>query len=253
MSSIVVSHVPSSVSKEKLENFFSFCGTVSSVLKLLSDDKFASYEVRFASPKALSTALLLNDAELDGIAIQVKENKADGDDLPKYDELTAQTVDDNKVQTDTGDKNYDDIVQEEKPKYAIMAQLLANGYMVGDQIIQRALETDKKNGYSAKFKSFLTGLDDKYVHSQDPELAANKNLSRAQDTLQLLHKKYGPTISSYFEKAANSPYGVKIHDFYQQIANDAQAVYNEAARLVELKKAQASKGSSPAPESTEKN
>lgn len=242
MSLIIVSHVPTTVSKEKLENFFSFCGQVSLVTKISLEDKFASYEVSFTLPKALLTALLLNDAELDGVPIQVKEN--DGLGLPSYDELSAKEVSDNKVQTETGDKLYDDVVQEEKPKYAIMAQLLANGYIVGDQVIQHAIQEDKKNGYLQKFKTFLTNLDEKYIHSQDPNSTAGKAVSDAQSSLEStwssLQSKYGPQISQYLEKAAASPYGVKVNDFYKQVAADVQAVYKEAERLVELKKQQKS-------------
>lgn len=240
MSQIIASHVPTSVSKEKLENFFSFCGQVTLVSQLKSDDaKFNSFEVKFALPKALLTALLLNDAELDGLPIQVKEDTGDAaaDKAPSYDHSLAQATDDNKIQaTVTGDKNYDDVDQEEKPKYAIMAQLLANGYIIGDNIIQQALEQDKKNGYLEKFKNFLTQLDEKYIHSSDPDSLANQKLKQGQETWEAWQKKYGPRISQYLQQAASSPYGVKINEFYQNIAQNVQEVYKEAQRLVELKK-----------------
>lgn len=247
MSQIIASHVPTSVSKEKLENFFSFCGQVTLVSQLTLDDpKFNSFEVKFASPKALLTALLLNDAELDGLPIQVKEDKGgDLEKAPAYDHSQAKDADDNKIQsTVTGDKNYDDVDQEEKPKYAIMAQLLANGYIIGDNIIQQALEQDKKNGYLAKFKNFLTQLDEKYVHSSDPDSLANQKLKQGQETWEAWQKKYGPKISQYLQQAASSPYGVKIHEFYQNVANNVQEVYKEAQRLVELKKGQQHDGAS---------
>lgn len=49
--------------------------------------------------------------------------------------------------------------QEDKPKTAIVCELLAHGYLLGDEVTKRALDFDKKHGYSGKFASFLADLD----------------------------------------------------------------------------------------------
>jgi hypothetical protein len=249
MSTIIVSKVPVSVTTEKLTNFFSFCGKVDSVTPQPdASTESKTYEIHFESPKALSTALLLNDAELDGISIQVVEKPLDltatGVAPPAYaeGENKPDLTGDNKVQsTKTGDNEYDDISQEEKPKYAIMAQLLANGYVVSDKVINHAIEADKKNGYSSRFHSFVSNLDEKYIHSQVPGTTANKNLVSAQgkltDLQTQLTNKYSKTLSKYFERATSHPYGMKIHEFYKGFAKDVQAVHKEATRLAELQKA----------------
>lgn len=255
MSTIIVSHIPNSVTTEKLENFFGFCGHVVSITSIPDQSQVSkSYEIHFESPKALSTALLLNEAELDGVPIEVQEKPLDTkaapsayDNAEKDDDNTINAASakgetgDNKVQhsTKTGDANYDDISQEEKPKYAIMAQLLANGYIISDNVIQSAIKIDEKNGYSTKFKNFISSLDEKYLHSQTPGTTANKNLTTAQDTFtsaQNTLASYSKTLAHYFEKASNTPYGIKIHEFYQNFAKDVQEVHKEATRLVELKK-----------------
>jgi len=248
MSTIIASKVPASVTTEKLTNFFSFCGKVDSVTPQPdASSESSTYEIHFESPKALSTALLLNDAELDGVSIQVVEKpvdlKATAGPPPAYveGENKPDLAGDNKVQsTKTGDEEYDDISQEEKPKYAIMAQLLANGYVVSDKVINRAIEIDKKNGYSSRFHNFVTSLDEKYIHSQVPGTTANKNLVSAQGKLSDLQtqltNKYSKTLSKYFEKATSHPYGVKIHEFYKGFAKDVQEVHKEATRLAELQK-----------------
>lgn len=241
MSSVIVSNVAPSVTAHKVEEFFAFCGTIDHVKELSKASNGSDrFQVVFTSPKALDTALLLHDAELDGQAIDVKEEK-----LPEYREVSGQKVDDNKVQsgvTSTGDSQYDDISQEEKPKLAILAQLLASGYKLSDDLIDRAITIDKNQGISSKFKSFLSDLDSKYLHTQDPQSSTSKNLNKAQgqfsslaDTFSSL--TYLQKLHHYFDKASATPYGVKINQFYEQVAREVKDVHAEATRLYNLKKA----------------
>lgn len=255
MSTVIVSNVPQSISNEKLHEFFSFCGKVKSINLIEKTEKTGKYEVQFELEKALHTALLLNEAELDSVPIQVEKSETP----PDYAAVGNQNASfggDNKIQssvlasgdnkdadasTVTGDSEYDDISQEEKPKYAIMAQLLASGYTLSDNLIQKGIDVDKEKGYTSKFKSFLTSLDEKYIHSNKPDSAAGKGISKAQSTFGDLAKSFNESgyqkkWNQYLEKASNHPYGVKVHDFYKNLAEDAKEVHLEAKRLSELKK-----------------
>lgn len=243
MSSVLVSHVPKSISASKVEEFFAFCGSIKYVNALSSpDSKYNSFQIVFTSEKALDTALLLNDAELDGDSIIVTEEK-----LPEYNEPPSGAIPgdlDNKVQSDvikTGDNSYDDISQEEKPKLAILAQLLASGYKLSDDLIDRAIKIDNEKGISSKFKSFLRDLDSKYLHTKDPDSSTSKNLNKAQDQLNSLSASFQPylhKLNHYFEKASASPYGIKVHRFYNQVAKEVKDVHAEATRLYNLKKSE---------------
>lgn len=230
MSSVIASHIPADITVQKLYVFFSFCGDIHSINPQdTKDDKFKTYQVVFTSPKALSTALLLNEAQLEGVSITVVEDSSESVGGAKSEKYTDETK--------TGDSSYDDISQEEKPKYAIMAQMLASGYTVGDQVIDKLLKVDKEHGYSAKFKSFLTDLDEKYIHTGEPDSAA----SRAQNTLnslssQVTQSTYSARLAHYFDRASQLPYGVKVHEFYKNLAKDVQEIHTEAKRLNELKK-----------------
>ncbi|KAF3987991.1 hypothetical protein FT663_04218 [Candidozyma haemuli var. vulneris] len=250
MSSVTVSHVSKSVAAPKLKEFFAFCGVIRSVDELGADENgYNKYRVNFESEKALSTALLLNDAELDSVPIVVKEES-----LPSYDDLPdkQEGAGDHKIQssssekadaaTITGDSDYDDISQEEKPKSAILAQLLASGYSLSDDLINRAVKFDNEKGYTTKFKSFLTDLDQKYVGSQEPGSHANRGLNKAQEQFNTLHSSfqgssYQQKLQYYFDKASSHPFGAKVHEFYKQISKEVQDVHREAKRLYELKKA----------------
>lgn len=252
MSSIIASHIPTTISNEKLQEFFGFCGKIKSINLLDKDDKFQKYQITFESPKALSTAVLLNDAELDGVPIIVEEEpkgiveqpQALHEDPPSYEATEKSAIEDHKIQSNatlTGDDNYDDITQEEKPKSAILAQLLSQGYNLSDQLIEKSIKFDNEKGYTTKFKSFLNNLDSKYLHLQEPESSASKNLNSISNKFNSLASsfqgsKYQQKLSHYYEKASSHPYGVKVHDFYKNLHKDVIDVHNEAKRLNELKK-----------------
>ncbi|CAK7894077.1 hypothetical protein CAAN1_02S01024 [[Candida] anglica] len=246
--SIIASRIPKTVTTEKLTEFFSFCGKIKAVNPIKStEEKFQSVEVIFESEKALQTALLLNEAELDGVAIKVVQAESGG--LPSYSEAAPSggvTHGDHKFQNDalaTGDNTYDDVSQEEKPKYAIMAQLLASGYVVSDKLIDQAIKTDSEKGYSAKFMSFLENLDKKWIHSQEPQSTANKTTEQVSSKLTewtnaFSKSGYKTKLDHYYEQATAHPYGKKVSQFYKQVAKDAKDVHAEARRLAELKKSQ---------------
>jgi hypothetical protein len=100
---------------------------------------------------------------------------------------------------------------------------------MSDQAIERALNLDKKHGISQRFTTALTQFDQKY---------------KASDTAKSMDSKYGVTdkaysawggLSSYFEKALNTPTGQRVREFYVQGDRQVRDVHNEARRLADLK------------------
>jgi hypothetical protein len=86
--------------------------------------------VTFEKETAAKTAQLLNNTKLG--ASQIAVSTADGE------------SDDGSPHTTNVDRDTDEITQEEKPRSRILAEYLANGYVVGDATIQRAIELDNK-------------------------------------------------------------------------------------------------------------
>ncbi len=125
----------------------------------------------------------------------------------------------------TGHDSDDDVPQEVKPKAAVLAQYLAQGYVLSDIAIKKGLEIDKKKGFSNKFKSFITNLDDKYK-IQDQKT----NLTRkAEATYQ---NKYSSKFNKYFE----SENGSKVKTFYTNVVTDTKQIHEEAKKIAEAKK-----------------
>ncbi len=88
--------------------------------------------------------------------------------------------------------------QEDKPKTAIVAEYLAHGYNISDEITKRAIELDNKHGLSTKFKGYLSQLD--RTLGEKLEKAAP---SSAATTSRTEHTPSGPAaLSSATEKVA---------------------------------------------------
>lgn len=240
MPSVIVSNVGSSVLSKQVEELFSFCGKIVSVNQLGP----GSFEVQFQLSKAVDTALLLHNAELKDSVISVTT-----DTPPVYSDYSdnEQQLADNKQQLgdlDNRDQNVNkDINQEEKPKVAVLAQLLASGYKLSDSLIAKAIDFDKERGISKSFLSFLDNLDAEYIHSKDPESAASKSYAQANVVYSDLTRKLDDfanlrDVQNYLDKAAASKGGLKIHHFYKNVAREIKEVHQEANRLYSLQKSQ---------------
>lgn len=240
--SIIASNIPETTELSKIEHFFSFCGKISRVqeYELSKVPGEQCVQVVFANPSAVATALLLNGAELDGKPVTVREFN-DGNiphegtrigghpgEIAERQGLVAPSegVHDEKKDEDA------DIEQEHKPKSAIFAEYLSQGYVLGDQLVSKAVDYDKQHGFTDKFTQFVGDLDKKYkLHDKSAQL---------EQTQKNIDTKYGisSSLSKYFERAQNTQLGSKITEFYTKSVEDARQVHEEAKRLAELKKAE---------------
>ncbi|KAG0679777.1 hypothetical protein C6P40_005166 [Pichia californica] len=244
MTTIIASQIPVSVSESKISEFFSFCGKIKDIKVIDKTEKTKSIQVEFEKASAVSTALLLNGAEFEGSSIEVTE-PAGQNSVSGNKEINT----DEKEHTDGSD-----IDQESKPKSTVIAELLANGYILQSSLVEKAVDFDKQNGISDRFRNFISGLDDKY-HLQDKNKQlmdqANTRLGQAYDQANTSwnlesHWNQGVrTLNSYLDKFKNDKYGSQVHDFYTKTTNDVKAVNDEALRLAELKKQQQTSSTAP--------
>jgi hypothetical protein len=211
-----VTNIAPGTSNGEIRDFFSFCGKIADI-KVTQEGETQVADVTFEKETASKTALLLNNTQLGGNHISVTSASGDNND-------------DGSHATKNADRDTDEITQEEKPRARILAEYLAQGYVVGDAAIQRAIELDSTHGVYSRFMNTLQGLDSKY-HASDRAKATDQTYGLSERTNSLL-----TGISSYFEKAANTPTGQKIVQFYTQGQKQVQEVHAEARRLAELKK-----------------
>ena len=183
------------------------------------DESTKSATVTFEKESAAKTALLLDSTQLGDAQVHVTGSQS----------LTEQSEGEKSAEG-TGEGS--DIPQEEKPRARIIAEYIAHGYRLSDQVIQRALAFDQKNGISTRFQKALTDFESRY---------------HATEKTRSMDDKYGVStraagawggLNSYFEKAINTPSGQKLRNFYEQGQKQVLDVHNEAMHLANLKKQQ---------------
>lgn len=183
---VVVTGINKSTAKKQIDDFFSFCG---SITKLDLTDDGANHQkavIEFAKPSAASTAVMLHGSSLDGAHLSV----ALAGDASAAAAATAGTG-----------AHHDDaqpVGQEDKPKTAIVAEYLAHGYAISDEITKRAIELDNKHGLSNKFMGYLSQLDRSLGEKLDKAAP-----SSAATTSRTEHTPSGPAaLSSATDKVA---------------------------------------------------
>lgn len=223
---IQVRNISEKSSETEVRDFFSFCGKIQSIsVKPDTSDAGSSQSatVTFEKETAAKTALLLDNTQLGSSVVHVSGAQS-------LDQLASGKT---AGSADEKDKDGNDIAQEDKPRARVAAEMLAHGYVISDQAIQRALALDQQHGVSTKFQNALSNFDSKY---------------KVSERAQAVDQQYGVStkgnqawagFSSYFEKAANTPTGQKIRAFYEQGQKQVLDVHNEAKHLASIKQGKA--------------
>merc|ERR1711964_786760 len=189
-STVNVKNISSATSEKEIKDFFSFCGKISSI-EVTKSGESQNATVTFEKETAAKTALLLDNTQLGATQVQVSS-------------ATGSNDDDGSHFTQNTERDSDEITQEEKPRARIAAEYTAHGYVLGDQ----AIHLDTKHGVSNLFLSTLTNLDQKY-HATDKAKSVDQSYGVTQKANNLL-----TGLTSYFEKAAGTPTGQKLVNFY---------------------------------------
>ena len=169
----------------------------------------------FEKETAAKTALLLDNTQLGPAQVHVTQASSLSD------------IAGEKAPGSEGEK--DNIPQEEKPRARIIAEYLAHGYVISDKAIERALALDQQHGVSSRFMGALNNFDQKFkVSERAGQVDQSYGVSsRAQQGYL--------GLSSYFEKAMNTPSGQKLRGFYDTSSKQVMDVHNEARHLAGLK------------------
>jgi len=224
MSTVVhVNNISAQTSEQQVRDFFSFCGKISNLsVKSTSNEADApkAATVTFEKDSAAKTALLLDNTQLGPSQVTVTSGASLG-------ELAGAAG--SSTTTGATASDPDSVDQEDKPRSRIAAEYLAHGYTLSDKALQRALELDQQHGISSRFTNALKSYDEKYKVSDKAKAADNQYgvTTKGQQLFAGLH--------SYFQKAADTPTGQKLVDFYSQGQRQVVDIHNEARRLADLK------------------
>ena len=89
-------------------------------------------------------------------------------------------------------------------------------------------------GVSSRFLATLQSLDQKY-HATDKAKSVDQSYGVTQKA-NTAASTFLSGAASYYEKAAGTPTGQKLVNFYTQSSRQVQDIHNEARRLADLKK-----------------
>lgn len=179
----------------------------------------------FEKSTAAKTALLLSETQLGPNLVQVSGNS------------TSDVTSPADHATSSGD-HMDDIAQEDKPRTRIIAEYLAHGYTISDNVISRAIDVDKSHGYSTRFTELFKSVDDKTGAT-----ATAKNIDAKYGIMEKSAQVWN-TLGSFCGKALDSQPGQKLVDLYHHGEKSVTDVHNEARRLADLKAQQDTAGKS---------
>lgn len=195
-------------------------GKISS-LSVTPTEHAQSATVTFEKETAAKTALLLDNTQLGDAAVSV---------------TAAKSIDDLAGSKATDEATYEheqaEISQDDKPRSRVVAEYLAQGYVISDAAIEKAIALDKQHGLSNKFTSALKTFDTKFK-ATDKAIAVDNKLgvtTKAAAGWNGFH--------TYFDKAIGTPTGQKVRQFYETGNKQVLDVHNEARHLADLKKSQ---------------
>jgi len=214
-----VENISTKTNQDEIKSFFSFCGKISNISVTPTDNDIQSATVTFEKPAAAKTALLLDNTQLGPNSVHVTSAKS-------IDELAGENAASAEEAKD-GDHH---IEQEEKPRARIVAEYLAHGYTISDKAIESALALDQQHGISTKFTNVLQNFDNRFQATQKAQ-AVDTKLGVTEKVTAGWRGLY-----SYFDKAAGTPTGQKLRQFYETGNKTVMDVHNEARHLADLKK-----------------
>jgi len=219
-----VSGIAAGTSERDVSSFFSFCGTVNSITLTPSSgaaDAPLSATITFERESAAKTAVLLDGTSLNEKPLTV---------------TAAHNIDDiaGSHLAPSGDIGPDgEILQENKPRTAVMAEYLAAGYTIGDSVLQKGIDFDRKTSFTSKFASYVTNA----FNAVDSKVHVTEKAKAADSQYHLTQKAANATagLQRYFEHALDTGPAQKVRDFYHAGAVHVLDIHNEAKRLADLK------------------
>lgn len=220
MMTIKVTNIHQGVTEKETRDFFQFCGKIRSLkLEKGSSGNTQAAEIHFEREAAAKTALLLDNTKLG--QEQIKVEMAGGSSSAGR-------------STNGNGASGDELMQEDKPRAAIFAEILSHGYVISDSALERGIEVDKKHGISQRFYDILNSalqtaksLDEKY-HVQDRVTKADETYKVSDQAKSRFEK-----LQQYFQSALGTPTGQRVRDFYTSAQKQVLDIHNEARRLAD--------------------
>lgn len=215
---VVVKDIAPASSEKTVKDFFTFCGKIKE-FELQKDDHSGKQTalILFEREPAAKTATLLTNALIDDSNITVE---------PYFKDAIV-----------IGSDDAHDGSQESKPKSRIIAEYLAAGYQLHDQVISKALEYDEKYGVSEKVKSYLSHLQSTVKHLDEQYKVTETVTTKAGELDEKYHVQ--GKVMATVETVKQHPVTQQFQGLATQTYTQVLAVHEDAKRIAAEKKAAA--------------
>jgi len=201
--SVLVTNISPSANEKTVSDFFSFCGKINQLyLKKEEGKDTSSAVIQFETESAAKTALLLTNALIVDRPITVtaflpsssETTSTEGTPAPVAEETHGTPVDPANITH----KDFGGVADEDRSKTSVVASLIAAGYTLAENALEKAKDLDERNNFSARAKVVV---DQMVVKAQQIDAQygisdkANAAVASVKDTAHKLDAQYG--ISDY--------------------------------------------------------
>jgi len=197
--SVLVTNISPSANEKVVSDFFSFCGKINQLfLKNEEGKDTSSAVIQFDTESAAKTALLLTNALIVDRPITVSALATPSSSTsasPDTPVVAAEEVHGTPVAQDNiSQKNFNGVSDEDRSKTSVIASLLAAGYTLAENALEKAKEVDERNNFSARAKVVVDQMVVK-AHEIDVQYGitdkANAAVAAVISTAQNLDTQYG--------------------------------------------------------------
>jgi len=236
--SVLVTNISPAANEKTVSDFFSFCGKISKLyLKKEEGKETSSAIIQFETESAAKTALLLTNALIVDRPITVAAHESSVNvPTPSSPQVTGQSVPESfgspAEQANITTRDFGGIPDNQRTKTSVVASLLASGYVLTENALDKAKEIDEKNHLSSRAQ---VALDQVRVKAQeiDTQLGITEKATMVKNTITETAKKVDTELG-LSEKAAMAANAIKSGA--QSVLTSSQQTFQKAQENPTVKK-----------------
>eukprot|EP01114_Cavostelium_apophysatum_P010794 TRINITY_DN24914_c0_g1_i1.p2 TRINITY_DN24914_c0_g1~~TRINITY_DN24914_c0_g1_i1.p2 ORF type:complete len:292 (-),score=95.85 TRINITY_DN24914_c0_g1_i1:1123-1998(-) len=188
--SVLVTNISPSANEKTVSDFFSFCGKISKLyLKKEEGKDTNSAVIQFETESAAKTALLLTNALIVDRPITVTAYLGSSSTTTDAAaEPTPDPIDHGTPIENISHKDFGGVADDQRSKTSVIASLLAAGYVLTENALDKAKELDEKSNFSNRAKVTVDQMKAK-VQEIDTQLGISEKAKAVQTAVNETAKK----------------------------------------------------------------